>query len=264
MTNREITSHSEFSVSLENIAVRYRSPVEQIKSFKEFTIQFLKNNVHMTDFWALNEVSLSIQHGETFGIVGRNGAGKSTLLKVIARVISPTNGRVILNGKVVPLLELGAGFHPELTGRENIFLNAALLGHPQKEIIAKLPQIIEFAEVHGYIDAPLRTYSTGMVARLGFAIATAWQTEILILDEILAVGDEEFKTKCDARLAEFKQNGSTVIMVSHNLSTIQEKCDRVAWMDYGKLKSIGIPQEVIRRYLEDIKNVEAGKSVGKT
>ncbi|MDP3449660.1 MAG: ABC transporter ATP-binding protein [Anaerolineaceae bacterium] len=262
MTNRLSKSDADFSVSLQNIAVRYRSPMEQIKSFKEFAIQFLKNNIHMTDFWALNDVSLSIQRGETFGIVGRNGAGKSTLLKVIARVISPTNGRVILHGKVVPLLELGAGFHPELTGRENIFLNAALLGHPQKETAANLPKIIEFAEVHGYIDAPLRTYSTGMVARLGFAIATFWQAEILILDEILAVGDEEFKTKCDQKLAEFKQNGSTIIMVSHNLSTIQEKCDHVAWIDRGKLKSIGNPQEVIQCYLEDIKNVEAGKSIG--
>jgi len=264
MTNHPFSSNADFSVSLEHIAVRYRSPVEKIKSFKEFTIQFLKNNIHMTDFWALNDVNLTIQRGETFGIVGRNGAGKSTLLKVIARVISPTNGRVIVHGKVVPLLELGAGFHPELTGRENIFLNAALLGHPQKEILANLPNIIEFAEVHGYIDAPLRTYSTGMVARLGFAIATSWRADILILDEILAVGDEEFKTKCDQRLAEFKHNGSTIIMVSHNLSTIQEKCDRVAWMDYGKIKSIGSPQEEIQKYLEDIKNVEAGKNSGQS
>lgn len=263
MTNRPNLPLTDFSVSLQDIAVRYRSPVEQMKSFKEFTIQFLKNNVHMTDFWALNGVSLGIRGGETFGVIGRNGAGKSTLLKVIARVISPSTGRVILHGKVVPLLELGAGFHPELTGRENIFLNAALLGHKQKEISVKLGQIIEFAEIHGYIDAPLRTYSSGMVARLGFAIATSWQAEILILDEILAVGDEEFKTKCDTRLAEFKQNGSTIIMVSHNLNTINEKCDRVAWMDYGKIRSIGNPDEVIQLYLEDIKNVEAGKNVGK-
>jgi len=263
MTNRPNMPIPGFSVSLENIAVRYRSPVEQMKSFKEFTIQLLKNNVHMKDFWALNGVSLNIRGGETFGVIGRNGAGKSTLLKVIARVISPSTGRVILHGKVVPLLELGAGFHPELTGRENIFLNAALLGHKQKEISAKLAQIIEFAEIHGYIDAPLRTYSSGMVARLGFAIATSWQAEILILDEILAVGDEEFKIKCDTRLAEFKQNGSTIIMVSHNLNTINEKCDRVAWMDYGKMRSIGNPNEVIQMYLEDIKNVEAGKNLGK-
>ncbi len=263
MTDHKSSLKPGFSVSLENISVCYRSPMEQMKSFKEFTIQFLKNNIHMTDFWALNDVSLSIVRGETFGVVGRNGAGKSTLLKVIARVISPTLGRVILHGKVVPLLELGAGFHPELTGRENIFLNAALLGHPQKEINAKLSQIIEFAEVHGYIDAPLRTYSTGMMARLGFAIATSWQAEILILDEILAVGDEEFKAKCDARLAEFKQNGSTIIMVSHNLGTIEEKCDRVAWIDYGKMKSIGTPSEVIQRYLEDIKHVEAARPLGK-
>jgi len=263
MTNRPNMPIPGFSVSLENIAVRYRSPVEQMKSFKEFTIQLLKNNVHMKDFWALNGVSLNIRGGETFGVIGRNGAGKSTLLKVIARVISPSTGRVILHGKVVPLLELGAGFHPELTGRENIFLYAALLGHKQKEISAKLAQIIEFAEIHGYIDAPLRTYSSGMVARLGFAIATSWQAEILILDEILAVGDEEFKIKCDARLAEFKQNGSTIIMVSHNLNTINEKCDRVAWMDYGKMRSIGNPNEVIQMYLEDIKNVEAGKNIGK-
>jgi ABC-2 type transport system ATP-binding protein len=262
MSHQPLMTDLTHSVSLENISVCYRSPVEQMKSFKEFTIQFLKNNVHMMDFWALNNVSLTILKGETFGIVGRNGAGKSTLLKVVARVISPTQGRVILHGKVVPLLELGAGFHPELTGRENIFLNAALLGHHQKEIQAKQAEIIEFAEIHGYIDAPLRTYSTGMVARLGFAIATSWQSEILILDEILAVGDEEFKTKCDTRLSEFKQNGSTILMVSHNLKTIQEKCDRAAWMDFGKLKSIGSPDEVIQKYLDDIKNTETEKNNG--
>ena len=182
-------------IILDNICVQYRAPEEVIRTFKEYAIQIVKRNVRFREFLALNHIDLQVLDGEILGIIGRNGAGKSTLLKVISRVLIPTEGRVRLRGKVSPLLELGAGFHPELTGRENIFLNGTLLGHSRREIEEHLPEIIEFAELGQFIDAPLRTYSSGMIARLGFSVATTWKPEILILDEVLAVGDEAFRQK---------------------------------------------------------------------
>ena len=183
-----------------------------------------------------------------FGIVGRNGAGKSTLLKLVARVLRPTSGRVWVNGLVVPLLELGAGFHPELTGRENIFLNGAMLGFSRAEMEVKAPRIIEFSELGEFIDAPLRTYSTGMWARLGFAAATDTPPEVLIIDEILGVGDEAFQNKCTARISSFRDKGTTILLVSHNASLISQMCQRVMWLDYGVIKLIGTTEEVLKAY----------------
>jgi len=194
-------------ISLDNISVCYRVQDEPIWSFKEYIIRFLQGKVHMHDFWALKKVSIVVQRGDCLGIIGPNGAGKSTLLKVIARVLHPTEGRVQLDGEVSPLLELGAGFHAELTGRENIFLNGTLLGYTRREVSEHLDCILNFAQIGTFIDAPLRTYSSGMVARLGFAVATAWQPEILILDEILAVGDQEFRAKCFQRIQDFCARG---------------------------------------------------------
>jgi ABC-type polysaccharide/polyol phosphate transport system ATPase subunit len=235
-------------VVLENASVRYRSPEDPIWSFKEYAIRLLERKVRMRDFWALREVSLLVNRGEAFGIIGRNGAGKSTLLKLVSRVLSPTSGRIITRGKVAPLLELGAGFHAELTGRENVFLNGALLGHSQSEIRSHFSEILEFAELDGYIDAPLRTYSSGMVARLGFAVATSWVPEILILDEILSVGDEEFRKKCYARMKGFRQSGTTTLLVSHDMSTVQNQCERAVWLEKGKIMQIGSAKEVIDAY----------------
>src|SRR5271157_1727488 len=192
-------------IELEDVSVRYRVPEERINTFKEYAIRFLQNRVRTYEFSALHAICLTIYKGETFGIIGANGAGKSTLLKVVARVLVPGTGRVRVQGRVSPLLELGAGFHPELTGRENIILNGTLLGHTQREIKTKLGDILDFAQVDGFVDAPLRTYSSGMVARLGFAVATAWEPEILILDETLAVGDEAFRAKCVSRLERFHE-----------------------------------------------------------
>ncbi len=202
-------------IHLENISVRYRAPEEPYKSFKEFVIQLIQRQVKMHDFWALKDVSLDVFHGEMVGIIGRNGAGKTTLLKIVSRVLSPTKGRLIVEGKVAPLLEFGAGFQPELTGRENISLNGSLLGHSQREINDHLPDILNFAQLGGFIDAPIRKYSSGMIARLGFAIATSWKPEILLLDEILAVGDEAFKNKCLSRIDGFREDGSTILLVTH-------------------------------------------------
>jgi ABC-type polysaccharide/polyol phosphate transport system ATPase subunit len=215
---------------------------------KEYVIRKVQGRVNHRDFWALQGVDLDIRRGEVFGIVGRNGAGKSTLLKVVSRVLRPTRGRVRVRGNVAPLLELGAGFHPELTGRENVFLNGTLLGHPQGEIEERYSQIEGFADIGSFIDAPLRTYSTGMVARLGFAVATAWEPDILVLDEVLAVGDEAFQKKCYDRINLFREYGSTVMLVSHNADLVKSMCQRAAWIELGIIKAIGEPDEVVDMY----------------
>src|SRR6266496_6534128 len=203
-------------IILNNVSVRYRAPEEAIGTFKEYAIQVLRRNVRFREFKALNNVDLQVNQGEILGIIGRNGAGKSTLLKVIARVLIPTEGRVRIRGVVSPLLELGAGFHPELTGRENIFLNGTLLGHSRREIESRLSEIIEFAELGAFIEAPLRTYSSGMVARLGFSVSTTWKPEILILDEVLSVGDEAFRHKCQLRMEKYREEGTNTLLVTHD------------------------------------------------
>ena len=235
-------------IVLENICVRYRAPEQVIRTFKEYAIQLIKRNVRFKDFMALNHVNLHVEDGEILGIIGRNGAGKSTLLKVISRVLIPTEGRVRIRGRVSPLLELGAGFHPELTGRENIYLNGTLLGHTRREIDARLPEIIEFAELGDFMDSPLRTYSSGMIARLGFAVATTWKPEILILDEVLAVGDEAFRAKCQARMEKFRDHGTTTLIVTHDSSVVETLCSRVVWLDHGQIKAVGPSSEVVQLY----------------
>jgi len=235
-------------IVLNNVSVRYRAPEEVIGTFKEYAIQLLKRNVRFREFNALNNVDLQVNKGEILGIIGRNGAGKSTLLKVISRVLIPTDGRVRILGRVSPLLELGAGFHPELTGRENVFLNGTLLGHARREIETQLPEIIEFAELGTFIDSPLRTYSSGMVARLGFSVSTTWQPEILILDEILSVGDEAFRLKCRTRMEKFRDQGTTTLLVTHDSGTVESLCSRAVWLDHGEIKAIGLSKEVVALY----------------
>ena len=242
--------HSEDVVHLEAVSVRYRVPTERIGTFKEYMIRTLKRQVRMRTFWAVNDITLNVHRGEVFGFIGNNGAGKSTLLKVIARVLRPTKGRVIVRGRLAPLLELGAGFHSELTGKENIFLNGALLGYSHSEMQEKYQQIVDFSELGGFIDAPIRTYSTGMYARLGFSVATAHEPDILIVDEILGVGDESFQGKCAERIAQFRQNGTSILLVSHSMVTIESMCQRAAWLDHGKLMAVGEPSQIIREYRE--------------
>lgn len=240
----------EAAVHLESVSVRYRVPSERVRTFKEYFIRRLKGEVKMRTFWALQDVSLNIYRGEVFGLVGVNGAGKSTLLKVVARVLRPTKGRVIVRGRVAPLLELGAGFHPELTGEENIYLNGSLLGFSHREMEEKYDQIVEFAELGQFINAPIRTYSSGMYARLGFSVATASDPDVLIVDEVLSVGDEAFQTKCNARIEAFRQRGAAILLVSHNMALIAGMCQRAAWLDHGVLKAIGEPAQVIQAYRE--------------
>jgi ABC-2 type transport system ATP-binding protein/lipopolysaccharide transport system ATP-binding protein len=235
-------------IVLDKVSVKYRAPEQVIHTFKEYAIQLVKRNVRFKEFRALNQVDLQVEDGEILGIIGRNGAGKSTLLKVISRVLIPTEGRVRLRGRVSPLLELGAGFHPELTGRENIFLNGTLLGHTRRDIESRLPEIIEFAELGAFIDSPLKTYSSGMMARLGFSVATTWKPEILILDEVLSVGDEAFRAKCQARMEMYRNHGTTTLLVTHDSGTVLSLCTRAVWLDHGQVKAIGPSREVVNLY----------------
>jgi len=241
-------SEAPTMITLESVSVRYRVPSEAIATFKEFAIRRLKGQLHTREFLALKDVTLEVRRGEAFGIVGRNGAGKSTLLKVVSRVLPPSSGRVVVHGHVAPLLELGAGFHPELTGRENVFLNGTLLGRSGREVGERFDEIAAFADIGDFIEAPMRTYSTGMIARLGFAVATAWTPEILILDEVLSVGDEAFQHKCLERMRSFRQQGTTVVMVSHSASVVNEMCSRAAWLEHGELRALGVVAEVTAAY----------------
>lgn len=236
-------------IEIENVSVRYRVPHEKIYSLKEYTIRRLKRSIRYLDFWALHEINLKVYRGELIGVIGPNGAGKSTLLKVISRVLRPTKGRIIVRGMVAPLLELGGGFDFELTGRENIFLYGTILGFTVKDIRERFDRIVGFAELKNFIDSPLRTYSTGMIARLGFAIATDVKPDILILDEIFAVGDKEFQKKSIERIDDFKDKGTTILLVSHNLPQVQSTCKRVVWLERGIIRDVGPSQEVIEHYL---------------
>ena len=198
--------------------------------------------------WALRGVTLSVERGETLGIVGRNGAGKSTLLKVISRVLSPTGGRLAVHGNVAPILELGTGFDFELTGRENVFLNALLLGHPKREIEERYDGIVDFSGLGDFIRSPVRNYSSGMLARLGFSILTAWIPDVLVLDEFLAVGDVHFLRKSQDRIEQLKAAGTTLLLVSHLSDAILQNCRRCVWLEGGRLVADGAPAEVLERY----------------
>lgn len=243
---------ADSAVFLKDVSVHYRIPTEAIQTFKEYMIKLVKREIKHKVFSALKNVSLDVKRGEIFGIIGRNGAGKSTLMKVISKVLVPKEGRVWIKGQISPLLQLGAGFHPELTGRENIFLNATLLGHSHNEIIDKTEAIIDFAEIGQFIEAPLRTYSSGMQSRLGFAVATAWQPDILILDEVLSVGDVGFQNKCYKRMAAFRDSGATVLMVSHSVESIRTICQRAMWLDKGEIKAIGEVNDVCDKYQKEM------------
>lgn len=237
------------AVALGDISVRFDIPAERIVSFKEYVLRRLMGGIERRELWALRDINLEVKAGEVVGVVGRNGAGKSTLLKIVSRVLQPTTGRVVLRGSVAPLLELGAGFHFDLTGRENVFLNAALLGHPKRTVEQRLGEVIDFSELADFIDVPIRNYSSGMLARLGFAVATMFRPDVLLVDEVLAVGDAAFQEKCLARIREFRARGTTILLVSHQTTEIAEHCDRALWLERGRLAALGATQEVLASYL---------------
>ncbi|HAF61985.1 MAG TPA: teichoic acid ABC transporter ATP-binding protein [Anaerolineaceae bacterium] len=249
-TNNEPQQDS--AIFLKDVSVHYRLPSETIKTFKEYMIRLVKREIERRSFSALKNINLDVKKGEILGIIGRNGAGKSTLMKVISKVLIPSEGRVWINGQISPLLQLGAGFHPELTGRENIYLNATLLGHSHNQIEQKLNNIIEFAEIGDFIEAPLRTYSSGMRARLGFSVATAWKPDILLLDEVLSVGDVAFREKCVDRMSYFRDQGSTVLIVSHSIESVQETCQNTIWLDKGEIVGSGETVHVCDAYQKEM------------
>ena len=241
------------AVEFENVSKRFIVHHERPRSFQELAVSFFKrNNASWEELWALRDISFAVERGRTLGIIGPNGSGKSTLLKLITRILEPTSGRVVVNGKVSALIELGAGFHPDLTGRENVFLNGSLLGMSRKEMEEKFEEIVEFTELGRFIDMPLKHYSSGMQMRLGFAIATSVDPDILLIDEVLAVGDEAFQRKCMRKIAEFKRRGKTIVFVSHDLEAVRELCSEVIWLDGGVIRARGRPDEVIVQYLRDI------------
>jgi len=247
-------ANKEPVVELTDVTVRYRVPRERYRTFKEFAIQRVRGRLQFEELLALDEVSLQVHKGEVFGLVGANGAGKTTLLRLIARVMRPTKGRVIVRGRVAPLLAMGAGFHPELTGRENVFLNGALLGYTRHQIEELMDWIVDFSELGGFIEAPLRTYSSGMMARLGFAVATAQMPDVLILDEVLSVGDISFQEKSAARIRKFREAGATILLVSHSMFAIKNMCSRAVWLDHGRVMqdsdSIHLVEE-FEKYMEN-------------
>jgi lipopolysaccharide transport system ATP-binding protein len=198
--------------------------------------------------WALKDVSFKVKHGEVLGIIGRNGAGKSTLLKILSRITSPTRGRAVVRGTVAALLEVGTGMHPEMTGRENIFLNGALLGMPRRETADRFEEIVEFAEIREYIDTPIKRYSSGMRLRLAFAVAAYLSADVMIVDEVLAVGDESFQTKCLERIRAFQSEGRTIVFVTHALGTVEDICNRAYLLMHGDLVAEGDPHDVVAEY----------------
>ncbi len=242
---------------MQDVSVCYRLPRERFHTIKEYAIRYIQRRLEYVDFWALHDVNIKICKGEVLGIIGANGAGKSTLLKVISRVLYPTQGRVWTCGRIAPLLELGAGFHPELTGRENIYLNGSLLGYKRREMEERFERIVDFADLWDFIDSPLRTYSTGMVGRLGFSIASDVNPDILLIDEVLSVGDAEFANKAQRRIAEFCTADIAIVLVTHALDRVKEMCQRVIWLDHGRIAGEGEPGTVINMYLSSLKTKSA-------
>lgn len=236
-------------IEVEGVSMQFRLGVDRIMSLKEFVTAKLRGKITYRDFWALKNISFEVFQGEVLGIIGRNGSGKSTLLKLISGILKPTEGALRCNGNVVPMLELGSGFDMDLTGKENVFLNGAILGYSQEYLSSEYDRILEFSELGEFIDIPIRNYSSGMLMRLAFSIATMVNPQILIVDEILAVGDEAFQKKSRDRMMTLMSGGTTVLFVSHNLEQIRELCDRVLWLDQGQVKAIGTAQEVCDQYI---------------
>lgn len=235
-------------IEVKNVEMHFNMSKERIDNLKEYFIKLLKRQLMYEDFTALDKVSVDIKRGEVFGLIGRNGSGKSTLLKTISGILKPTVGQVKVKGSIAPLIELGAGFDLDLTARENIFLNGSVLGFSDKMINEKFDEIVDFSELHDFLDVPMKNYSSGMVARIGFAVATMVKPDILIVDEILSVGDFLFQQKCEKRINDLMDGGTTVLIVSHALEQIRRLCTRVMWLDKGIVKMIGDTKSVCDAY----------------
>jgi len=263
--NTPHTKKDGYAISIENLGKRYtigrqKSPTDGIRHVIESAVRApfarlrsgWQRKIEKVDFWALRNVSLNIKHGEVVGIVGRNGAGKSTMLKILSRITIPTEGKISMDGRIASLLEVGTGFHPELTGRENVFLNGAILGMTRAEILSKFDEIVAFSEIEEFLDTPVKRYSSGMYVRLAFSVAAHLDPDILICDEVLAVGDVSFQKKCLAKIKSFAECGKTVLFVSHNMDTIRNLCDRIVWINGGRLRKDGPAEDVIEEYFNDL------------
>ncbi len=236
------------AIEVKNVTIKFNMAKEKVDSIKEYILKFIKKQLFFEEFTALNNVSFDVKKGEVFGIIGLNGCGKSTILKIISGIYSPSKGSVKVNGSIAPLIELGAGFDMDLTARENIYLNGSVLGYSKNYIDSKFDEIVDFTELHQFIDVPMKNYSSGMVARIGFAIATITDPDILIVDEILSVGDFLFQQKCEQRINELMKNGTTILIVSHSIDQIKRLCNRVMWLKAGQVVKIGETQEICNEY----------------
>jgi lipopolysaccharide transport system ATP-binding protein len=245
---------SGYAIRAENLSKRFWLNAERHTSIKERLVR--RNRPKGREFWALRDASFEIERGSTFGLLGQNGSGKSTTLKVLAGIYRPTSGTVIVDGRVSALLELGAGFHADLTGRENIRLNGAILGLGSKQVEAAMDRIVDFAGIGEFIDSPVKIYSSGMYVRLGFAIAVSLDPEILMVDEVITVGDEEFQRKCYDHLFELRKRGSTIVLVTHALGTIRDLCDQAAWLEHGRIRQLGAARDVVDGYIRDVNERE--------
>lgn len=239
-------------VSVKNVDMEFNLASEQLNSLKEYFLKLAKGELHFQKFLALQNINLEVKAGESLALIGVNGSGKSTLLKVIAGVMEPTRGTVQVRGSIAPMIELGAGFDMELTARENIFLNGAVLGHDEKFMAEHFDSIIDFAELRDFVDVPVKNFSSGMVARLGFAIATEVPADLLIVDEVLAVGDFRFQEKCRERMQKMLSGGTTLLFVSHSAEQVRELCKKALWLEHGKIKAYGPADEVCKEYENDL------------
>lgn len=243
------TTAPEYAIEVNDVSMIFNIASEQLNNLKEYFIKIMRHELFFKEFRALNHVSFKVRRGEVVGLVGTNGSGKSTMLKCIAGVLEPSEGNIVVRGNIAPLIELGAGFDPELTARENIYLNGALLGYSNEFIDEHLQEIIDFAELHDFMDMPLKNYSSGMVARIAFAIATVTEPDVLIVDETLSVGDVFFQEKCENRIKSFIDSGNvTVLFVSHSMKQVQRICQRAIWIEKGEQRMDGPVDEVVEAY----------------
>lgn len=244
-------------IKVNDVSMRFNLAQEKTETLKEYTVKLLTHKLFFNEFYALKHVSFSMKRGESLALIGRNGSGKSTMLKVISGVMYPSGGSVAVNGEIAPMIELGAGFDMDLTARENIFLNGAVLGHDRDYMMEHFDRIIEFSELKDFVDVPVKNFSSGMIARFGFSIATEVQADILVCDEVLAVGDFMFQQKCHRRMEEMLSNGTTLLFVSHDINQVQQLCQRSIWLDHGVLRGDGPSREVCADY---VRAMEAGET----
>lgn len=242
--------NNEYIIEVTDATVRFNMSTERLDNLKEYFIKLMNGQLMFQEFLALKQVDLKVKKGEAWGIIGTNGSGKSTLLKLICGILKSYKGNVAIRGTIAPLIELGAGFDSELTARENIFLNGAVLGHSERFMKEKFDEVVDFAELRDFLDMPIKNYSSGMAARLGFSIATVVQPDILIVDEVLSVGDYAFQQKCEARMHGMLENGTTLLYVSHSIESVRSLCNKALWLDKGNVRMNGDVMEVSQRYME--------------